>query len=604
MEFRIDFGNAIPAAAHERDELPRFAAVPGVLMPLGGDEVLWRLRVDGSHHVMTRQVFDALSRCAGFHSLDRHAAEISSALPGLAGQVAAVRQVLDHLVARSLLIRDTDWIARLSRPAPVAPAPLRAVFIHAPAGSAHAPSLLDALAVAEAGHRGGYRYVVIDDGAGDPALRAAMGRLRATGAAVVHLDGDRRRALCEALGRAVPGAAAASPALRAAGPAAARNLAALLSAGARAVLLDAACGLPLHAASDVTGGLELGGSPLLPVRFHARADEALAAGDPVAGDPVAALAADCGALLGTLLAQGGHFPLAARDLAGLEPAALPPWSASTRIAALQVGRRGPTRERGRKWLFELDAGSRERFVADRDRYLRTLDQPSVCSGPSRARLLARTMDAPVVLDGGSLLPPSLHVGEGADALFGLFLQTVRPEDAVLVHPWTLAVRDGAPPCSAGAAWAPETPGLGSLLTDLLAPRAAELRAAAPEARLRGLAARLADLAAAPPARQTDLVQEYLGFCRADLVARLQATFAAAPTAPLFWQADVRAIIEANGRALTSDLAPRLDGWPEGLDAAGCADRFAREVGAFAATLDAWPALWAHARERGPALLDA
>lgn len=603
MEFKIDFGNVAVPPAPEPPDVPRFAAAPGVLLPLGGDEVVFRLRADGSHHVMTRQVFDALARCAGFQSLDRHAAAIAGALPGLAGKSAAVRQVLDHLVARGLLLSATDWLAGLQHTA-VEPAPLRAVFVHLPATAAHAAARLDALAAAESVHRAGHRYVVIDDGAAAAASRESLARLRASGATVHHLDAARRRALSDALARAVPAAAASLPLLLGAGPDGARNLAMLLSAGARCLLLDGACGLPLHVAPDAQAGLELAGSAAMPAHFHPRVEDALAAGTPLAGDPIAALAAPCGASIGTLVAPGGPFALGARDLVGLEPAALPPWSAATRVAALAVGRRGPARERGREWLFELEPGSRERFWSDRDLYLRTLERPCVWRGAARARLLARGLEPPLALDATDLLPPALPAGEGGDALFGLFLQALRPRDAVLVLPWSLAVHEGAPPRPAGAAWAPETPGLGSLLTDLLAPRAAGLQAAAAASRLRGLAAALADLADAPPAQQVELVHEYLGFCRADLVARLQAAFAAAPAAPLHWQADVRALIEANGRALVAGHVPRLDGWPEALDAGACAARFARDVGAFAAALDAWPALWAHARERGARLLDA
>jgi hypothetical protein len=603
MEFKIDFGNVAAPPPPESPDVPRFAAAPGVLLPLGGGEVVFRLRADGSQHVMTRQVFDALARCAGFQSLDRHAAAIAGALPGLAGKSAAVRQVLDHLVARGLLLPAADWLAGLQRTPAVESALLRGVFLHLPAGAGHAAALLDALAAAESVHRAGHRYIVVDDGA-MAATRDALARLRTAGGDVIHLDGVRRRALADALARAVPGAAAVLPLLLGPGPGAARNLAVLLSAGARCLLLDGACAPPLHAAPDAEDGLDLAGSPALPARFHPRAEDALGAGAPLAGDPIAALAAACGQPIGALVAPGGAFALAARDLAGLEPAALPQLSAATRVAAIAVGRRGPARERGREWLFELEPGSRERFWSDRDLYLRTLERPCVWRGASRARLLARGLEAPVALDATELLPPSLAGGEGSDALFGLFLQALRPRDAVLVLPWSLAVHDGAPPRSAGAAWAPETPGLGSLLTDLLAPRAAELRAASAQARLRGLGAALADLAAAPAAQQGELVQEYLGFCRADLVARLQAAFAAAPTAPVHWQADVRALIEANGRALVAGDPPRLDGWPEALDADACAAQFAREVGAFAAALDAWPALWAHARERGARLLDA
>ncbi|MCX8016915.1 MAG: hypothetical protein N2690_03270, partial [Rhodocyclaceae bacterium] len=50
------------------------------------------------------------------------------------------------------------------------------------------------------------------------------------------------------------------------------------------LLLDASLGLPLNAASELRPGIDLAASPSLPARFHARAEDALADGTPLAGD--------------------------------------------------------------------------------------------------------------------------------------------------------------------------------------------------------------------------------------------------------------------------------------------------------------------------------
>jgi hypothetical protein len=599
MEFQIDFGNVAAAAAVDA---PLFAAAPGIALPLGGDEVLYRLRADASHHVMTRQVFEALQRCGGFRSLDQHAVEIAHRLPGLGGRTDVVRRVLDSLLARGLLQGADDWLGALASDAAVAPAPLRAVFVHGD-GASLAP-LLDELRGAGCGSR---PLVAIDDSAEPAALRAnaeALARhAQAGGARVVHLDPVRRRMLVESLLRAVPQAAAAASLLLGPGAGAARNLAVLLSAGARAVLLDAGTRLPLRRAPDAREGLDLAGVAAMPARFHPRIDDALADGEVLAGDPLEALLTHCGQPLGALL-SGAHGPAVARaDLAGLEPAALPHLAADTRVLGVVAGRRGAVRAVGREWLFLLEPGSRERFWADRDTYLRTLDAASVCAVPARARLLARGLEAPTAIDASRLLAPTLASGEGIDPLAGLLVHAVWPHSAVLHPALSIAQLPAAGAPRAQSPWDAGTPGLAALLTDLLAPRVAELRADAPAPRLHALAAIVADLAAAAPAKQLDLVSEYLAFRRADSIASLQEAFAAAPSAPVYWQADARALIEAHGRALTAGGAPRLDGWPASLDEAGCARRFADELSAYAAALDAWPALWAHALAQGARLLD-
>ena len=69
-------------------------------------------------------------------------------------------------------------------------------------------------------------------------------------------------------------------------------------------------------------------------------------------------------------------------------------------------------------------------------------------------------------------------------------------------------------------------------------------------------------------------------------------------------ADLEPIIEANGRALTVKAPPRLGDWPADLDEAGCAALLREETARLAAGYEAWPALWAYAREQGERLLGA
>ena len=131
-----------------------------------------------------------------------------------------------------------------------------------------------------------------------------------------------------------------------------------------------------------------------------------------------------------------------------------------------------------------------------------------------------------------------------------------------------------------------------------------VRADAPGDRLATVAGRLRDVANASVARRRELLDEFLRFRRADLVKRLQAQFAlAGDKAPVWWQADVRELITANGKALTQRTSLRLGGWPTDLDDDAAAQRLAQELRAFAGVLEAWPALWQAAAQAGDGLLE-
>ena len=86
------------------------------------------------------------------------------------------------------------------------------------------------------------------------------------------------------------------------------------------------------------------------------------------------------------------------------------------------------------------------------------------------------------------------------------------------------------------------------------------------------------------------LREYLSYERADIIDRLQHQLDAAPEAPVYWQADVRAIVQANAKALLAKTPPRLGDWPEDIDDNGCASALAAELNGMADALEHWPAL--------------
>jgi hypothetical protein len=121
-------------------------------------------------------------------------------------------------------------------------------------------------------------------------------------------------------------------------------------------------------------------------------------------------------------------------------------------------------------------------------------------------------------------------------------------------------------------------------------------------RLGYFGAMLRDLGGASASARLAHLREYLNYVRSIAIDGLQQQFEAATDAPVYWQADVRSIIEANGRALMAKAPPRLGDWSEELDDAGCAQALRTETETMANYCDAWPTLWNYARDQGERLL--
>jgi hypothetical protein len=607
MDFSIDFGNIATAPTTPAD-VPLYAAAPGIVLPLGPEECVFRLRADGSHHVMTRAVFDALHACRAFAGLDAHAATVARTVKAAGGRQDVARRMLEQLAERRLLLSADDWLSALAHDQPASQAPLRAVFIDAADRPAALAALLGDLAALEREHRGGHRYVVLDRSLAPAAQRAnaaAVAQLAAdAGVRAWHVDAPRWQSLLLRAERALGGRRAAVETLfgrdgEARGAGSARNLALWLGAGGRFAWLDDRQRLPLRRLAAALPPVEFADVPRPEVRFHDGAEAALAAGEAVPGDPFATQLAWCGQVLGHVFGTGALARPARRQLAGREPAALAAIGPRSRIRATSIGTRGAPRNADREWMYTLDAASRAALCRDREHYLRQLESPAVWIAPSGPQLVRIGAPAPFLVDAVPLVAPTLADDDGT--LQALLERALDPHALVLALDQT-----GGRTADAGRA-APvgqHVPTLAALVSDLLPERLAGLRAESSAARLQGIAALVGDLAAASAATRADLVGEYLAFHRADRITHLQDAFAGAGDAPVFWQADAREAISAHGRALTTAGSHALAGWPADIDARAAGERFARTLERQAEGIQQWPALCELGAAQGLRLLDA
>jgi len=615
-----DQNSASPAksvASRWDPRAPTFASQNGRVAPLSSQECVFLVKGDDTPHVMTIQVLQALDQCREFRTLHDHAARVEASVAGLAGKGDAIRRVLDGLVQRKLLLRDEDFLGRLrSTPRRVAP-PLRAVCIRACDRPESLAGLLASLTDYERRHQAKRRYVLIDDSTSAANSHAqrdlAGGFARSSGCEVAYVGRTESTRLAERIAKACPEArdAVGSILLRDAhaqarrfGGGRSRNLALLLSAGARLVLLDDDLRLPLRRPDFARSGLDPNPDANACVRFYADMQQALAGGSEIDADPFELHLDVCGQPLGAC--TRGDYDLKREALRGLSLDRLGLLDANAHVVTSHHGSCGSSRSESTLWLYQaIDRLGREEHWQDRESYYRNSDAHFILYAVSKARVIDVAGFTPFAFDNSALLPCTNPVGRAEDSLGAALTRYCRPESVALELPVAIGHVQESLRARFPITRQANTPRVNDFLREFVKRQFGMPAAEEPGQRLSLLAHVMRDLARASSRARIDHLREYLHFVHAGIIDRLQHQLEATPDAPVYWQADVRAIVQTNAkRLLTGTAAPRLAEWPMDLDAAGCANALSSELEAMADACEHWPAMWRYAADAGEGLLSA
>jgi hypothetical protein len=593
---------------------PMLASEDGLVASLSSQECIFQIKRSGEPHVMTFQVLQALDQCREFRTLEEQVSRVTSTIAGLADKRDEVRRVLESLIQRKLLISDDAFIKRLTHVTRRTPAPFRAVFIRACDRPAQLAQLLISLTDYERRHRAGRHYVVLDDSVLPAHVNEQRDLLRefarTTGCKASYIGSAERKKIIDRFAKAVPQAKSILPSLlvreghsqaQRFGGGRGWNLALLLSAGGRLAMLDDDLRLSFKRLDSARPGLDPNPKAQAYAHFYANMEEALTSGTEITRDPFELDLAVCGQSLGAAT----DYPLDRAALRGLNLSRLELLNGDSRIVATHHGAYGSSRTETGLWLYQLDPASSKEFWAERASYVRNTDAQFVWHGVDQARVLEVAGFTPFTMDNAQMLPCTNPVGRGEDGFASALMRYCSPDSLILEMPEAVGHVQETARKRADKTLAAHTPRVNHFLRDYVQRQFGLFKAADPGQRLHFMADVLRDLAGASPSDRVAHLREYLSYVRADIVDRLQHQFEAYADAPVYWQADARAVVEANAKALLAHSAPpRLGDWPEDIDTTGCANALASELTGMADAFEQWPALWQHAAEQGEKLLTA
>jgi len=612
MEFKIDYGSVPLKQNVPAPEGKLYASINGRVSSLANGEVVFFDPATERLHVMTEQVLGALDVCRPFRTLDEQIDAVRKAMPTLAPQGDAVKRVLESLIARGLLVSDSDWLAHLTRDVASPQAEFAGLFIRACDRPAQVQRLLKSLLDYERRYTPAHRYTLIDDSR-DNANAREHRRLLLEFAAAAKVDAryvgaDEWSRIADLLTR---GSAHAEPSewllrrmpdRRPHGGGLAMNLIAVLAAGRRYALLDDDFVFPLRLHPELTGRTNLGPTAMQ-TRFFGSVEAAMESGRDYEYDPLQDHLDACGASLGALVNRHPRLRVGRAELQGLAPSTLPHLENGRRIIATVNGHRGHSGAGTSDWMFLLDPASRAGLWNERASYLRHLESPSLWYGPTSTSIHAGGNFTPFTVDASEMVPYTNPSGRGEDRLFGALCRFVEPESLTAHLPTSIGHLQERERNRAGSLKAAHTPTMNAYLAEMALGSVNEFHATQRGARLRGLAARLRDMSWASDATIIGDLREHLTYVRSDLIQRYQTLLTSTKDAPIYWQADLRLLIEANGKALTQSSAPRLADWNQDIDAAGCAQRYRETMVQHADALEAWPELWNMARDQAGKVWD-
>lgn len=584
----------------ESSRQPLWAAVDGRASPLAGDEVVFFDPALGRSHVMTQQVLQALELCRPFRTMGAHAEAVAAAIPALQGKPHAVRPVLESLGTRGLMISDDAFLNRLRPTATTPLAPVGGLFIRACDRPVQLEALLRSLLADPAALQTAGRVVVVDDSRLSASVAANRVALRhfaeRVDVPVHHVDAEAWIGCVDVLCLELPGLASAllpllqhgSQRQRDSGGAHGRNLATLLAAGTRYLILDEDNLFPLRRIPGTELALK-GGNPALRVRTFADHDEALREGEP---DPEACARhlAMCGATLGETLAGGAALRFGRAELEGVCPSREPLFDGGARVLLTVNGHRGGSCAASIGWVLALDAEQRAGLCSSESHYLAARGDPSVSVGFPGA-YLARAATISVFAVDNSRLMPCTAPGRAEDMAFNLLAAAAHRRSVQLQLPWTLGHLPEPGRDRSNQIPAPRNIAPNVCLAAIAGQLAAELHAESPALRLAAVAARLSDFAGGSDESLLTYLREFLVGERVGLLRTLQDAMPGTAGAPAALRTDLLAHIEANARAIVERGVPRLRGWPEDAGAGDCAAAFRGEAQVLADGLRAWPAAW-------------
>ena len=594
MEFEFDFG-AKTLTQGVKKNTKKYASIAGVAFPLSSDELVFMNKETGENHVMTDKVLFALSLCQQFKPLDQHILTISQNIPELQNQVQAIQTVVDFLVKNKLLLEDKDWLSQLSQSSQQIKVSNAGLVIRAFEKPKLLNRLLESLQKYQLKHKKKFAVQVYCDSTSEKVelemeevCKSFKPDISITFFGRVWQEQFVKMLTTEFPQRAEEIRWLLSQSSKEYSGGRIWNLALLNNAGKKFLFFDDNYIFEARIKKPNNKIVNLNNNSDLSVDFSLKLTDIKQNSNEYEEDVLTQLINSCGQTTGNWLSTMDVEYAAVDNLTLLELQRIQP---SSLIKSVGNGTWGSPRSEHNYWLYCLEGDQKQAFWESREVYLDNIEASNLMHYSDEYEFLSMARFLPSAIDNSTLTPFAMPSDRLEDYFFNAVSLYCYPNQISMQCPFMLGHIQSERKDRSAANHLARTPNFNKFIADYALTLVGSTDAQDPAIRMKTLSDYILGLSDSSDVTIQNRLKEYLSQIRSDMVLSMQTQMANSPDAPVYWQADVREIVEANGKALIQNKPPILNGWDATIDIGGCVETARHELSKVAGAMDLWPQLW-------------
>ncbi len=599
MEFEFNFGEQQISKAEPLDPT-LYASVSGTVQQLSKEELVFMDHQNGENHVMTMQVLQAMGLTQQFKPMHEHVGAIEANLPDLKGQKAAIEKVLGFLKDKGLLISADDWLTKIkqqhSNPRNVSYAGMVIRTCQRPDNLQRLLESLVAYNESSNNQESTNETVLVFDDSPDTKSQEANQKICQNSQLNVKYHGhswqkqfvnmlkdefEQDQSTIDWLLSEREGFTGGRV----------WNLALLVLAGKKFSFYDDDYLIqPRKASKYDDQQINLADHSSLDVGFALSVRD-IKAKSEVIGEPVLEqMIAACGNHFGHWLAQ--EETVKPTSLYGWRLMDLDRLNENSMVKSTCNGTWGSPRAESNYWLYLLEGEQREEFWQDRETYLENIEASHLMHYSPSYQALHLSNFSPSTIDNSTLTPFVMPINKNEDHFFNCMMMGCYPDQVSLHFPFMMGHIQVSKRDRSSFNHIARRPNFNSFVADYVSSIFSNIYSRDVNARYASIKASIEDLRTGSDQALANRLQEYMTKTRSDLVMSLQNITDQVPDAPIYWQADVREIIQANGKAIKSNQSPVLSDWDETMDLESCIAKVRHDLKEVVVAMEVWPKLWA------------
>jgi len=595
MEFEFNFGEQQISTTAPIDPT-LYASVAGTVQQLSKEELVFMEHQTGQNHVMTMQVLQAMGLTQQFKPMHEHRQAIEANIAELRGQAVAIDKVLGFLKNKNLIISEQQWLDKIKAEHPLGRTiPYAGMVVRTCQRPDNLQRLIESCSNYIQIHGGDDSVLVFDDSADVKSQEANQKVCKAAKINVKYHGNSWQQQFITMLKKQFVGAEKQIDWLLAenAGFTGGRvwNLALLALAGKKFTFYDDDYLIqPRKAEQCNQQQVNLADQVALDVGFGLSIrdikEKSQQTDDPVLHNMIDA----CGDYFGHWLAQNDGVTTS--SLYGRRLMDLGRLNKNTLIKSTGNGTWGSPRAESNYWLYLLEGQQRDTFWQERETYLDNIEASHLLHYSENIQALACSNFAPSSIDNSTFTPFVMPINKNEDHFFNCMMMGCYPNQVSLHFPFMMGHIQTSKRDRSSFNHVARRPNFNNFVADYVLSILGNIYTTDVKVRYKCIQASIDDLRTNSDQDLANRLNEYMTKTRSNLVLSLQNIMDEVPDAPIYWQADVREIIQANGKAVKSSQAPILADWDDTMDTEACVAKARHDLREVIEAMDVWPKLWA------------